>query len=71
MTEPTPRYEVTPPAKTATSRLPPRAWNLAMRALTLEREMNGRGRATLEIIFLDGEWLISISRPGVVERLGE
>lgn len=70
MTETTPKYGARLTA-VPQGRLPRRAWNLAMRMLTLEQEVNGRGRATVEVIFIDGEWLISISRPGALEHLGD
>lgn len=74
MTEPQPEYSVsTDPVKVPAgqSRLPSRAWNLAMRVLELERECNRRGRLTLDVLFLDGEWWFSVTKPGELERLGE
>jgi hypothetical protein len=37
----------------------------------LEQQLNGRGRLTFDVIFLDGEWLLMFNRPGELERLGE
>lgn len=51
--------------------LPQRAVNLARRMLELERQCGGRGRVSYDIIMLDGEWLLMVSKPGPVERLGE
>lgn len=51
--------------------LPARAVNLARRALELERQCGGRGRLEFQLIFLDGEWLLLVSKPGPLERLGE
>ena len=53
-----------------TPALPDRALNLARRILQQERECNGRGRLELQIIMLDGEWYLTLSQPGPVERLG-
>ena len=73
MTEPAPHYHAPPlPTEhTAASRLPRRAWNLAMRVLELEKATNGRGRVTLELVMIDGQWLLGVVRPGELERLGE
>lgn len=72
MTEPPPTYHAPPtPDPTAAPRLPRRAWNLAMRVLELERDCNRRGRVTIDLIMIDGEWLIGVVRPGKLERLGE
>lgn len=72
MTDPPPVYHAPPaPDHTAASRLPRRAWNLAMRVLELERDTNGRGRVTLELVMIDGQWLLGVVRPGELERLGE
>ena len=73
MTEPIPHYHAPPlPTEhTAASRLPRRAWNLAMRVLELEKATNGRGRVTLQLVFFNGEWLLAVERPGELERLGE
>ena len=69
MTEPAPTHQTD---KTASnSRLPRRAWNLAMRVLELEKQCNRRGRLTVDIIFIDGEWLIGVNRPVELERLGD
>ena len=67
MTEPSPTYAI-PPHPDA---LPARALNLARRALELERKMQGRARVTLEIVMIDGTWLLMVARPGELERLGE
>lgn len=73
MTEPAPVYQVTATAATEgqASRLPSRAWKFAMRMLELERDCNRRGRVTVDLIMIDGEWLIGIVKPGELERLGE
>ena len=52
-------------------RLPLRAWKMAMRILQKERECAGRGRLTVDVIFIDGEWLLGFTEPGKLERLGE
>jgi hypothetical protein len=72
MTEPRPQYQASTAARghDATT-LPQRAVNLARRMLELERQCSGRGRVSYEIIMLDGEWLLMVSKPGPVERLGE
>lgn len=64
MTEPAPVYTV--PAL----EIPRRAQNLARRLLQLEAECRGRGRVEIQVIMLDGEWLLTVSQPGPVERLG-
>lgn len=51
------------------TRLPRRAWNLAMRVLQLERECNGNGRLTFDVIFIDGVWLLNVTKPGDLEHL--
>jgi hypothetical protein len=70
VTEERARYDVTdeerPPRK-----LPNRAYKLARRIWQLEQQLNGRGRLTFDVIFLDGEWLLMFNRPGELERLGE
>jgi len=70
MTEPRPAYTA-PSIDPAMPRLPRRAWNLAMRILELERECNQRGRVTVEVIFLDGRWLLGVARPMELEQLGD
>ena len=70
MTEPQPEY-VTEAYSATDARLPLRAWKLAMRILQIERECSGRGRLTFDIIMLDGEWMLGITRPAELERLGE
>ncbi len=70
MTEPRPQYQAGAPGDDA-ARLPVRAVNLARRILDLERQCGGRGRLELQVVFLDGEWLLFVSRPGPLERLGE
>ena len=72
MTEPTPSYETERPARGAdVAALPARAVNLARRVLELERQCAGRGRIAFEVVFLDSEWLLFVSKPGPLERLGE
>ena len=72
MTEPSPVYSTRPAAAgDDAGRLPTRAVNLARRVLELERQCAGRGRLAFEVIMVDGEWLLMVSKPGVVERLGE
>lgn len=51
--------------------LPARAVNLARRVLELERQCAGRGRLEFQVIMVDGEWWLTFSKPGPVERLGE
>ena len=70
MTEPTPQYQANGNAPTAEP-IPRRAANLARRLLDLERQCGGRGRLAFEVVFLDGEWLLFVSKPGPLERLGE
>lgn len=70
MTEPRPQYQTVAPGDDA-ARLPVRAVNLARRVLELERQCAGRGRLELQVIMVDGEWLLLVSKPGPVERLGE
>ena len=70
MTEPRPQYQTVAPGDDA-ARLPARAVNLARRVLELERQCAGRGRLELQVIMVDGEWLLLVSKPGPVERLGE
>lgn len=53
------------------ARLPTRAVNLARRALQVERDANGRARVTIELIMIDGQWLITVMRPGKLEHLSE
>ena len=69
MTEPRPQYQTVAPGDDA-ARLPVRAVNLARRVLELERQCGGRGRLEAQIIFLDGEWYLTVSRPGPIEYLG-
>ena len=72
MTETGPQYQAGPGARgDDAARLPSRAVNLARRVLELERQCAGRGRLAFEVVFLDGEWLLLVSKPGPVERLGE
>lgn len=71
MTEPQPQYSTRPAAGEDAGRLPLRAVNLARRVLELERQCGGRGRLELQVIMIDGEWLLLVSKPGPVERLGE
>ena len=68
MTEPQLQYQI---AEREIVLLPTRAINLARRVLELERQCAGRGRLELQVILLDGEWLLVVSKPGTVERLGE
>ena len=70
MTEPTPQYQANGSAPAAEP-IPRRAANLARRLLDLERQCAGRGRLAFEVVFLDGEWLLFVSKPGPLERLGE
>ena len=69
MTEPRPQYQTNAPGDDA-ARLPVRAVNLARRVLELERQCGGRGRVELQVIMIDGEWLMTISKPGGIEKLG-
>ena len=57
-------------AEARPEKLPARAFNLARRVLQLERECGGRGRLELQVIMLDGEWLLTVSKPGGIEKLG-
>lgn len=68
MSEPPPAYTPMPPDASA---LPRRALKLALRVLDLERQCAGRGRLELQVIMIDGEWLLLVSKPGPLERLGE
>ncbi len=68
MTEPAPSY-TTAPGDDA-PRLPTRAVNLARRLLEMERQCAGRGRIELQVVMLDGQWLLMVSKPGPVEWLG-
>ena len=70
MTEPTPQHHANGNVPTAEP-IPRRAANLARRLLDLERQCGGRGRLAFEVVFLDGEWLLFVSKPGPLERLGE
>ncbi len=69
MTEPRPQYQTNAPGDEA-ARLPVRAVNLERRVLELERQCGGRGRLELQVIMIDGEWLMTISKPGGIEKLG-
>ena len=69
MTDPLPNYELPAPGSDAAV-LPARAVNLARRMLELERQCAGRGRVEAQVIMLDGEWLLTISRPGRIKLLG-
>jgi len=69
MTDPLPNHELPAPGSDA-PRLPTRAVNLARRVLELERQCAGRGRLELQVIMLDGEWLLTVSKPGGIEKLG-
>ncbi len=66
MTEPAPAYHTLPPDV-----LPRRALNLARRLLHVERQTRGPVRVLVEVIMVDGEWLLTVARPGELERLGE
>lgn len=66
MTEPAPTY-VTPPHDV----LPRRALNLARRLLHVERQARGPVRVVIEVIMVDGAWLLTVARPGELERLGD
>jgi hypothetical protein len=68
MTEPAPSY--TPAPGDDAGRLPTRAVNLARRLLEMERQCAGRGRIELQVVMLDGQWLLMVSKPGPVEWLG-
>ena len=70
MTELQPEY-VTEAYSATDARLPVRAWKLAMRILQLERECAGRGRLQLDVIMLDGTWMLGVTKPAELERLGE
>lgn len=50
--------------------LPRRAANLARRVMELEKDCNGRGRLSFDIVMLNGEWLLTVSSAGRLERLG-
>ena len=67
MSEPLPVYTV----ENAINPMPRRALNLARRLLQLEADSGGRCRITIDIIMLDGEWLMDLNTPGKLERLGE
>jgi hypothetical protein len=67
----TPTDSETPAPGHDAGRLPTRAVNLARRVLQLEREANRRGRVTIELIMVDGDWLIIVTRPGKLEHLSE
>lgn len=67
MTEPAPQYHAPPALDT----LPRRAVNLARRMLEIERKLGGRAQVTIVLTMVDGEWLLVVTRPGEVERLGE
>lgn len=67
MTEPLAVYTV----ESAADPVPRRALNLARRLLQLEADSGGRCRITIDIIMLDGEWLMGLNTPGKLERLGE
>jgi len=73
MSELPPEYHATPVGALGhdAHRLPKRAVNLARRLLELERQCAGRGRLTLDLIMVDGDWLLSVSKPGKVEHLSE
>lgn len=71
MSEPAPHYSTRPGLGHDAATLPARAVNLARRVLELERQCAGRGRLELQVIMVDGEWLLLVSKPGPVERLGE
>ena len=63
----------TPPksAHAPADALPRRAQNLARRLLHVERNARGPVRVLVEVIMVDGEWLLTVARPGELERLGE
>ena len=67
MTEPMPVYQV----DSAIETMPRRALNLARRLLQLEADSGGRCRVSLDLIMLDGEWLLSVNEPEKLERLGD
>ena len=67
MTEPLAVYTV----ESAADPVPRRALNLARRLLQLEADSGGRCRITVDVIMLDGEWLMGLNTPGKLERLGE
>ena len=67
--EPRSQYQTVAPGDDA-ARLPARAVNLARRVLELERQCAGRGRLELQVIMVDGEWLLTVSKPGGIEKLG-
>jgi len=69
VTEPAAVYDAAAAGSDA-PRLPTRAVNLARRVLELERQCAGRGRLELQVIMLDGEWLLTVSKPGGIEKLG-
>ena len=51
--------------------LPPRALNLARRALEIERRNGGRVQVTFVLTMIDGVWALVVARPSELERLGE
>ena len=51
--------------------LPPRALNLARRALEIERRHGGRVQVTFVLTMIDGVWALVVARPSELERLGE
>lgn len=51
--------------------LPARALKLAWRLLQMEQKAGGRARVTVEVVMVDGQWLMWVSQPGEMERLGE
>jgi hypothetical protein len=48
--------------------LPNKAQNLARRALQLDRQ--GNGRHHLELVIIDGQWLLIVNGNGKLEDLG-
>lgn len=70
MSEPAPQYTAAVSTPAPGEAFPRRALNLARRVLQLERECRGRGRIEIQVIMLDGEWLLTVSQPGPIERLG-
>lgn len=71
MTEPVPVYNAERQAVDSGEPLPARAVNLARRVLQLERQCAGRGRVEFQVVFIDGAWVLLISKPGPAEYLGE
>lgn len=58
-------------APPASPRLPSRAYNLARRMLDVENQCNGRGRVTVDLVMVNGIWVLMVGKIEKVEHLSE